>query len=190
MDYIYIYRIINISKTVIPSFGDSSRLAPRSPLLILYFLKCLMHAHSFIYNIHIDYVHTANSRLNFLLNSRLWNQNKKNKNRLWNQPIGWLVSLEYLKDSLTPTYPKPLSESSLSQIPKLSTLPEYLHCLIMSHLLSSYIYIYIHTYIWKYIYVYAICIYICIYMYVCDMYMYVICICHIYIFPRSICFTL
>ena len=71
MDYTYIYRIINISKTIIPSFGDFSRLAPRSPLLILYFLTCLIHAHSFIYNIYIDYRHTANSRLNFLLNSRL-----------------------------------------------------------------------------------------------------------------------
>ena len=71
MDYTYIYRINNISKTIIPSFGDVSRLAPRSPLLILYFLTCLIHAHSFIYNIYIDYLHTANSRLNFLLNSRL-----------------------------------------------------------------------------------------------------------------------
>ena len=65
----------------------------------------------------------------------------------------WMIdiSLEYLKDSLTLTHPKTLSESSLSQIPKLSTLPEYLHCLIMSHLLSSYIYIYTHIYMGIYI---------------------------------------
>lgn len=111
-----------------------------------------MHAHSFIYNIYVDYLHTANSRLNFLLNSRLWNQ-----------PTGWLISLlSYLKEFSISTYPKPLSESILSQIPKLSTLPEYWHCLIMPHSSPpTYIYMwYVYTCMW-YVYVwYAYVIYI------------------------------